>query len=294
MKAAAFDYIRAETLDTVLEALDRVGDEGRIIAGGQTLVPMMAMRLVRAELLIDINHITALTGIQKSPETLLIRACTRQAEAATSEQVISHLPLLSKALEHVGHTQTRNRGTVGGSMANADPSAEIPIVARCLDAEIIAAKVGGERQIRTSEFFYSAMDTDLQDTECLTEVRFPIWKEELVGSGFCEVSIRNSDYALVAAAAQLAIDHSGNCTRAAVAIGGCAPVAIKIDAVENVLVGNCLTDKVLDEACISVVEALDPDSDVHATAEYRKRVAGKIVRRVLDEARMEVFGGMDD
>ena len=99
MKAAAFDYIRAETLDSVLEALDRVGDEGRIIAGGQTLVPMMAMRLVRAELLIDINHITALTGIQKSPETLLIRACTRQAEAATSEQVISHLPLLSKALE---------------------------------------------------------------------------------------------------------------------------------------------------------------------------------------------------
>ena len=289
MKAAAFDYIRPDTLEAVLEALDRVGDEGRIIAGGQTLVPMMAMRLVKAELLIDINHIQTLAGIHLSNESLSIRACTRQAEAAASEKIINKLPLLAKALEHVGHTQTRNRGTVGGSIANADPSAEIPIVARCLDAKIVALKKDGERQICAGNFFYSAMDTALEDTECLTEVRFSIWSEEVVGSGFHEVSIRNSDYALVAVAAQLATDFGGKCTRAAVAVGGCAPAAVKIDAVEKALVGKPLSDAAFNEACGLVVEALDPDTDVHATAEYRKRVAGRIVRRVLEEARAEVY-----
>ena len=290
MKPAAFDYTRPDTLEAVLASLAEVGDDGRIIAGGQTLVPLMAMRLVRPELLIDINHVEELSGISLSTDALTIKACTRQALAEASEDVAKGLPLLAKALRHVGHTQTRNRGTVGGSIANADPSAEIPIVARCLDAVMVAVTSDGSREISAGEFFYSAMDTALADEECLTEVQFPIWQEAKVGSGFQEVSIRDSDFALVAAAAQVATDDNGKCTQAAVAVGGCAPAAVKIEAVGEVLIGSDLSDSTINEASALVVDALDPDSDVHATADYRKRVAGQIVRRVLDEARSEIGG----
>lgn len=288
MKPAAFDYTRPDTLDGVLAALAEVGDEGRIIAGGQTLVPLMAMRLVRPELLIDINHVEALAGIALVQDMLAIKACTRQAKTEASGDVANAVPLLAKALGHLGHTQTRNRGTVGGSIANADPSAEIPIVARCLDAVMIASSSEGTREITAGEFFFSAMDTALADEECLTEVRFPVWQAVKLGTGFQEVSIRDSDFALVAAAAQLAMDDAGTCTGAAIAVGGCAPAAVKLEAAEEVLVGGSLDDAALNEASALVVEALDPDSDVHATADYRKRVAGRIVERALAEARAEI------
>lgn len=290
MKPAAFDYTRPDTLEAVLAALAEVGDEGRIIAGGQTLVPLMAMRLVRPELLIDINHVEKLAGIELSADALTIMACTRQAAAEASSDVTRGLPLLAKALGQVGHTQTRNRGTVGGSIANADPAAEIPIVARCLEAVMVAATASGRREICADEFFFSAMDTDLDDEECLTEIRFPVWQEAKLGSGFQEVSIRDSDFALVAAAAQVATDAGGICTQAAVAVGGCAPAAVKIPAAGEVLVGSDLSDAVLDEASAVIADALDPDSDVHATADYRKRVAGQIVGRALVEARQELSG----
>jgi len=290
MKAAAFDYTRPNTLEAVIAALVEVGDEGRIIAGGQTLVPLMAMRLVRPSLLIDINHVSALSGIAVDGDTLVIKACTRQVTAEQSSDISKALPLLAKGLRHVGHTQTRNRGTVGGSVANADPSAEIPIVAQNLDAVLVAASAKGERTINAGDFFYSAMDTALEDEECLMEVRFPLWRDEKVGTSFQEVSIRASDFALVAAAAQLGTDSKGICTRAAVTVGGCAPTATKIEAIGDVLVGSDLSDAALKEAANSVVAALDPESDVHATAAYRKRVAGQIVERSLLEARAEVVG----
>jgi len=288
MKAAAFDYTRPDTLEAVLAKLAEVGDEGCIIAGGQTLVPLMAMRLVRPSLLIDINHVRALLGISIDGDALVIKACTRQVSAEQSTAISEAVPLLAKGLRHVGHTQTRNRGTVGGSLANADPSAEIPIVAQNLDAVLVAVSAKGERNIVASDFFFSAMDTALEDEECLKEVRFPLWQDEKVGTGFQEVSIRASDYAIVAAAAQLGTDSKGICSHAAVTVGGCAPIAKKIKSVSDVLVGSDLSDGALKEAANSVVAELDPDSDVHATAAYRKRVAGQIVERSLLEARAEV------
>ncbi|MBO43795.1 MAG: molybdopterin dehydrogenase [Rhodospirillaceae bacterium] len=290
MKAAAFDYKRPDTLEAVLAELAEVGDEGLIIAGGQTLVPLMAMRLVRPSLLIDINHVSELSGIKIDGDMLVIKACTRQVLSEQSHDISEAMPLLAKGIRHVGHTQTRNRGTVGGSLANADPSAEIPIVAQNLDAILVSESAKGERNIDASDFFFSAMDTALEDDECLKEVRFPIWRDQKVGTGFQEVSIRASDYAIVAAAAQLGTDSKGICSRAAVTVGGCAPVAKKIKAVSDVLVGSDLSDAVLKEAAHSVIGKLEPESDVHATAAYRKRVAGQIVERSLFEARAEVFG----
>jgi CO/xanthine dehydrogenase FAD-binding subunit len=287
VKAAAFDYIRPDNLEAVISALSQVGDEACIIAGGQTLVPLMAMRLVRPSLLIDINHVENLAGIYVEGDDLVIKACTRQAIAERSMELRSQLPLLAKALGHVGHTQTRNRGTVGGSVANADPAAEIPVVAQTLNAAMVMKSTKGERTVRTGDFFFSAMDTAVEDEECLLEVRFPIWREDRVGTGFQEVSIRDSDFALVAAAAQLAVDEDGQCVKASVTVGGCAPVATNIAGIADALIGTDLSDEAIKVAAGLVLDAIDPDSDVHATSDYRKRVAGKIVERVLFEARLE-------
>ena len=247
----------------------------------------MAMRLVRPSLLIDINHVEILAGICVEGDELVIKACTRQAIAERSMELSAQLPLLAKALGHVGHTQTRNRGTVGGSVANADPAAEIPVVAQTLNAAMVMKSAKGERTVRAGDFFFSAMDTAVEDEECLLEVRFPIWRENRVGTGFQEVSIRDSDFALVAAAAQLAVDEDGQCVKASVTVGGCAPVATNIASIADALVGTNLSDEAINAASGLVLDAIDPESDVHATSDYRKRVAGKIVERALLEARLE-------
>ena len=166
MKAAPFDYTRATSIDEACHALADGGDDARLIAGGQTLVPLMAMRLARPTLLIDINGIAEMSGIAVDGNKLIIGAGTRQAEALASYIVKSHLPLLSDALSHVGHDQTRNRGTIGGSLANADPAAELPLIAQLLDAELVARSVDGTRTIAAASFFESAMATALTPNEC--------------------------------------------------------------------------------------------------------------------------------
>jgi len=290
MKAADFDYHRAETLEDVCRALDEGGEDTRIIAGGQTLVPLMAMRLVRPQRLIDVNGIAELQGIAIDGGWLSIRACTRQAAAEANPDVRAAAPLLAKALGFVGHGQTRNRGTIGGSIANADPAAEIPMVARALDAEMVAQSSDGRRTIRAAEFFQSVMETALAANECLTEVRFPIWRGDgAIGTGIQEISIRDSDFALAAAAAQVELDGDGTCRRLAVAVGGAAPVPIKLDQVAEALIGGTLEDARVREAAAQVSEALDPGSDVHADADYRRRVAPVMVERAILAARGEAL-----
>ncbi|MEE8332743.1 MAG: FAD binding domain-containing protein [Alphaproteobacteria bacterium] len=285
MKAASFDYFRAASIDEACRALADGGGDARLIAGGQTLVPLMAMRLARPALLIDINRIAELAGIALDGDMLVIGACTRQADALASPLVREHLPLLADALSHVGHGQTRNRGTVGGSLCNADPSAEIPLVAQTLEAELVARSVRGERRLKTADFLEFAMTTALEPDECLIEVRFPIWRDGAVGHGFHEVSIRDSDFALAAAAAQLALDGAGNCTRIHVAVGGAAPAALRLGPVEDALRGGVLDDAAISSACAGIADLLDPQADIHADAGYRSRVAGAMARRAIASAR---------
>ena len=175
MKAAPFDYMRAASIDEACRALAAGNGDARIIAGGQTLVPLMAMRLARPTILIDINGIEEMTGIAVDGDHLIVGAGTRQADALASAIVKSHIPVLSEALSHVGHDQTRNRGTIGGSLCNADPAAELPLIARLLDAEMVTRTVAGVRTIKAGAFFDSAMTTSLKPDECLTEIRFPIF-----------------------------------------------------------------------------------------------------------------------
>ncbi|HXP29495.1 MAG TPA: FAD binding domain-containing protein [Stellaceae bacterium] len=286
MKAVDFDYQRPAGLSETCALLAEGGGEAKIIAGGQTLVPLLVMRLARPALLIDINRIAELQGIAESGDAVEIRACTSQARALADRVVRRRLPLLAKALSFVGHAQTRNRGTIGGSLANADPAAEIGLAALALDAELSSRSARGARTIAIGQFFVSPLVTALAAEECLTAVRFPAWRADgRIGSGFQETSIRRSDFALVAAAAQLALDKSGVCTRIAISLGGAGATPVRLTAVEQALVGGKLGDGALATAEKLAQDNLDASGDIHASAAHRRRIAGALVARAVAEAR---------
>ena len=285
MKAAAFDYVCPGTVAEVCGLLADAGGEARIIAGGQTLVPLMATRLARPLLLVDINRVDGLQGIQVDDACQTIKAGTRQRRAERSPDVGRFVPLLARALPFVGHLQIRNRGTVGGSLANADPAAEIPLVATALDAELVAVGPEGERRISARDFFTGTMTTALADAKCLTEVRFPHWPEnDRIGAGFQEVAAREGDFAIAAAAVQLAVGGDGVCRGATVAVGGVAPTPVCSAAAADCLVGRRIDPGVAREAAALASEGIASESDLHASAELRRRLAPVLVERAILEA----------
>ena len=285
MKAAPFDYKRAESLEDALATLAEGDDDAMILAGGQTLVPMMAMRFARPSLLVDINNVNALQGIQDEGDSVRIGGITRQSDCLASPIIANQVPLLAKSLPFIGHQQTRNRGTVGGSVAHGDPAAEIPLIAVALDAEISLRSRNADRTIAGSDFYDGPMSTVRVADECLTEIRFPVWTYGgRVGVGFEEVSERHGDFAIVAAAVQLELDQTGVCRRAAVAVGGVSGVPVRVTQAEAALVGSALDGDALAAAAERVDDAIDPADDAHATAGYRRRVAKKLVERAVHAA----------
>lgn len=283
MKAAAFDYVRASSIDQICQLLAEAGEEERkIIAGGQTLVPLMAMRMARPDMLIDINDVSELAGIHDNGDHISLGAGTRQRAIERSEIVLGRLPLVAKAVNNVGHQQTRNRGTIGGSIVHGDPSAELPLAALALEATMVLRAVSGETVVAIDGFFEAAMVTNIDPQQLLTEIRIPVWQEARIGTGFHETATRQGDFAIVAAAAQVALADDGNIKRAAISVGGAAPSPIKLSALESALSGNAADG--LDAMIELVDEAIDPDTDVHATAEYRRRVTRKLVSRAIEDA----------
>lgn len=287
MKAAEFDYVRASSVAEICELLADPEIETKIIAGGQTLVPLMAMRMARPARLVDINHVAELQGIAVEGDELVIAACTRQRHAERSEVVGTHLPLLAKALGFVGHTQTRNRGTIGGSIANADPSAEIALVATTLEATMVSRSVGGDKVRKPSDFFEDIMTTALQDDECLVAVRFPVWPQGRVGVGFSEVNGRASDFAVAAAAAQVALDGDGSCTRLALGVGGVAPKSFRVEEAIAALTGTRLEDGEIARAVTAIDPLVEAIADDPAETAYRRRIARAVAERALREARAD-------
>ena len=288
MKAAPFEYLVADSIDEVTTGLADIGEEATIIAGGQTLVPLMAMRLARPALLIDVNGIGDLQGIDLLSGGIRIKACTRQSDALKSTIIGEHVPLLAKALPYVGHAQTRNRGTVGGSIALGDPAAEIPLVATALDARITLVKLGSTRELPIHGFYQGPMMTSRGPDECITEILFPSWQGEgRRGTGFQEVSLRHGDFAIVAAAAQILVGEDGVCRRASVALGGVSGTPFRVTAAEDALRGTMIDDPALLAAGAAVDRAVDPQNDLHASAGYRRRVAKVLVERVIREAARE-------
>jgi len=286
MKAAAFGYVRASSVDEICRLLADAGDEERkIIAGGQTLVPLMAMRMARPDMLIDINDVTELAGIHDRGDHVVFGAGTRQRAIERSDVVSDRLPLVAKAVRHVGHQQTRNRGTIGGSIVHGDPSAELPMAALALEATMILRTVSGETEMAFDGFFEAAMVTNIEPEQLLTEIRIPVWQDARIGTGFHETSSRQGDFAIVAVAAQLALAEDDTIVRAAISVGGAAPSPVKLHALEAALIGK--SAEALDSVIALVDEEIDPDTDVHATADYRRRVTRKLVSRAIDDALAE-------
>jgi CO/xanthine dehydrogenase FAD-binding subunit len=282
MKPAPFDYVRPESLVEACELL--AGDEdARLIAGGQTLVPMLAMRLARPAKLIDIMRLPELAGIAAEEGAVVVGATTRQAQAERNSTIKASVPMLARVLPWVGHPPTRNRGTIGGSIANADPSAEIPLVAVTLGAEIMLATVAGPTSMPADDFFIGPMVTAIHQGECIHAIRFPVWPHKRIGVGFFEISARKSDFALVAAAAQVALDEEGRCVEVALGVGGAADRPLRLDV--SSLIGTRLDTGVVTGAVQAAAGNFEAMSDLHASSAYRRRVAVTLCTRALEEAR---------
>jgi CO/xanthine dehydrogenase FAD-binding subunit len=284
MKPAPFDYVRPDTLTEACVLL--AGDEdARPIAGGQTLVPMLAMRLARPAKLIDILRLPELAGIREEAGAVVVGATTRQAQAERDLLIRASVPMLAQVLPWVGHPPTRNRGTIGGSIAHADPSAEIPLAAVTLRADIMLATPDGMTSMPADDFFVGPMVTAIGQGECVSAIKFPVWPHPRIGVGFFEVSARRSDFAFVAAAAQVALDEEGRCLDAALGVGGVGDRPLRLDL--SSLIGTRLDAASVSDAVNAASANLEATSDLHASAAYRRRVAHTLCIRAREPARAD-------
>jgi CO/xanthine dehydrogenase FAD-binding subunit len=283
VKPAPFDYVRPTSIDEACAAL--ATDDSVVIAGGQTLIPMLAMRLARPARLVDIARIPGLAGIREETDTVVVGATTRQVEAERSAIIARRVPLLAKALPFVGHAPTRNRGTLGGSVANADPAAEIPLVLITLGGSVMVRQAAQTQQIAAQDFVLGPMMTALASGAIVVALHFPLWSSGRIGVGFHEVSNRASDFAFAAAAAQVALDASGACTACAIGIGAATPRPIRLDTMAGKLVGSTLADADIRAAVEGAVDGLEMIVDTHASPDYRRRAAKALAVRSLSDAR---------
>jgi CO/xanthine dehydrogenase FAD-binding subunit len=288
MKATPFEYVRARSVDDACAWLAADSDAA-VIAGGQTLVPMMAMRLARPTRLVDIAGLAELQGV-RDDGAIVIGAATVQARAAADPLIARKAPLLALALPFVGHAATRNRGTVGGSVANADPAAEIPLVLATLKGDIVVREGTQPRTIAVDDFFTGPMMTALGAGCLVIEVAFPACEGEHIGVGFHEVGARRGDFALVAAAAQVALDGAGCCTACALGIGGATATPQRLDQVAQALVGTMLGDAEIRDAVRAAVDDIEIMSSPHASDAYRRRAAAALGIRALTDARDRALG----
>lgn len=288
MKAPPFEYTAATELDQVLDLLAEHGDEAKIIAGGQSLVPMLAMRLARPAQLIDINRVGGLDAIDDRGDVLALGALTRERRAERSELVAERLPLMAEALPHIGHVSIRNRGTIGGSIAHADASAELPAVAVATEAEMVVRSRHGERMVAAADFFVGHFTTALADDECLVEVRLPVTAPR-TGWSFQEVARRHGDFALVGAAAMVTLGD-GVIEAARICLMGVTDHPLRVTAAEAALAGAEVSDDVFEAAAADSVRDLHPAGDLHGSSDYRRHLAAVTVRRALSAAARRAGG----
>jgi carbon-monoxide dehydrogenase medium subunit len=281
VKPAAFEYHRAHSVEEAVATLTKLGEDAKFLAGGQSLVPMMNFRLVRPSALVDITPISDLSYIEREGASLRIGALTphRWIELADDE-LLEGFGVLKHAARWIGHYPIRTRGTFGGSIAHADPSAEWCMLAVLLDAEIICEGPNGRRTMAATDFFVSFFETALEPSEMVTEVRFP---RPTPRASLQEFARRAGDFAVVAASAAIELDD-GRCASARVVLGGVADVPLRVVEAEEVLVGEELSRTRFEAAGRAAAQAIDPPTDVHGSASYRKELAAVLIRRALEDA----------
>ena len=282
MKPPPFDYIVAIDRDTALATLARAGGEAKILAGGQSLMPMLNFRLLRPSILVDINRIPDLGFIEETPDSIRIGALTRHFQLETSPIIAQHFPVFSYAVAHVGHLAIRNRGTIGGSLSHADPAAELPMMAVLLDARLRIVSATGSRTVAARDFFLDTMTVDLDGTELLTEIVLPKLPVR-TGWGFEELVRRHGDFAIAAVAATLTLSGS-EIVQARIALTGVGPTTLRAAEAESLLVGREFDENLSRRAIEAVREAISPETDLHASAGYRRHLAGVLTGRALTAA----------
>jgi CO/xanthine dehydrogenase FAD-binding subunit len=281
VKPAPFDYHRVDTVEAAIERLQELGEDAKVLAGGQSLVPMMNFRIVRPPALVDVSRIPDLDYLARDGDVLRIGALSvHRAVETAGDDLLDGFGVLKAAAPFVGHFPIRARGTFGGSIAHGDPSSEWCMLARALDAEVVARGPEGERTIPAADFFLGFFTTALEPGELLTEVRFP---RPVRRAALEEFARRHGDFAIVAAA--VAVEgEDGRCERAAVVVGGVDEVPLRVEAAERVLAGSDLSPAAIEEAAQTAAKEVEPSGDVHGSADYRRKLTAVMVRRALTRA----------
>ena len=282
MKPPPFEYVVADSVDAAVAALAAAGGDGKILAGGQSLMPMLNFRLLRPSVLIDINRIPGLAFIEDTGDAIKVGALTRHHALETSPVIARHFPVLACAMTHVAHLAIRNRGTIAGSLSHADPAAELPMLAVLLDAELVIAAPSGERKVAARDFLVDALTVDLAADELVTAIVLPKLPAS-TGWGFEEVARRSGDFALAAVAATLTVS-GGKIAQARIAMTGVAPTPRRASDAEALLVGKALEPALIDAAIASVRAAAEPATDLHASSDYRRHLVGVLAGRALRTA----------
>lgn len=289
MKAAPFAYHRADTVKDAVELLAEYGDDAKILAGGQSLVPMLAMRLTHFEHLVDISRVPELQGIDLVDDEVVVAAGTPHALVGLDDEVADSVPLLTLATPHIGHFQIRSRGTLGGAVAHADPAAEYAAVALALDATIEAASARGDRAIPAAEFFTGLWENALDADEILRSVRFPVWSGR-TGFSIHEFARRHGDFAIAGATVGVQIDDDDTVTRCAIGLLGLGSTPERGAAAEKAILGRPVSDVTAEEiGRLAVSELSDVPSDLQGSASYRTRVGAAMVERAWTDATREAL-----
>ncbi len=282
MKLPSVEYEAPATVAAAVDLLAEHQDEASVLAGGQSLIPLLALRLARPAVLIDINGLQELSGVSASNGWVAVGAMTREYVAEDSKTIAGSVPLLAAALPLIGHEAIRSRGTIGGSLAHADPAAELPAVARALDAEFVVRSQSGERVIAAADWFEGYLTTSRSADELLVEVRFPVAGPG-TGVAFQEVARRHGDFAIVGLAASLTLSD-GAFSDARLACAGIADVPVRAHEAAEFLVGERPSADLFEEAARLATAGIDPPADLHGSSQYRKKVAATLVRRGLQAA----------
>ncbi len=283
MIPAPFEYHAPKTLEEALRLVERHGDEAKVLAGGHSLLPLMKLRLAAPRYIIDLGRLRGLSYIREEGGGISIGALTTHTEVEGSSVLRAQCPLLPETAAEIGDVQVRNRGTLGGSLAHADPGADYPAAILALDAEIVAASTGGTRTIPAREFFVDMLTTQLRPGEILSQVRVPVLAAR-TGTAYCKLHQPASGFAIVGVAARVTVDKAGKIDEVAVGITGLGPKGYRAEAVEKALRGKKVTPKLLADAARNAAQGVEPLSDLHASAEYRREMATVFTRRALERA----------
>ncbi len=289
MIPAAFEYHTPKTLDDALKLLERHGDEAKVLAGGHSLLPMMKLRLAAPRYVVDLGKLRGLSYVRSDGETIAIGAMTTHAEIEAAGLLHSRCPLLPETAAEIGDVQVRNRGTIGGSLAHADPAADYPASVLALDAELVLMSSSGPRTVAAREFFVDLLTTQLRPGEILTEIRVPAaGKRE--GAAYAKLHQPASGFAIVGVAARIVLGGNSKVESAAVGITGVGPKAYRAEAVEKALAGKKADEKTIADAARGAVKGIDALSDLHASAEYRREMAVVFARRAIERAAARAAG----